>query len=193
MNESAHKDKKDVTVFGFWLYIMSDCLLFAALFATFAVLRFSYAGGPSADDLFHVPYVLLETLILLTSSFTCGLALISTYRNNRNQILLWLAITALLGMGFLGLEINEFFDILSISASWQTSAFLSAFFTLVGTHGLHVTAGILWMIVLMVHIWRRGISDTTTRRILCLALFWHFLDIIWIFIFSFVYLLPLTS
>lgn len=194
MNPATHQEhKNDVTVFGFWLYIMSDCLLFASLFATFAVLRFSTAGGPDAEMLFRLPYVLLETLVLLTSSFTCGLALMALHKGRKNILLLSLAVTGILGAIFLGLEINEFREILVSGASWQTSAFLSAFFTLLGTHGAHVTAGIIWIVVLLVHAASHGITESTERRLTSFALFWHFLDIIWIFIFSFVYLLPLTS
>lgn len=191
MSHAAHIDKKDTTVFGFWLYIMSDCLLFASLFATFAVLRLNSAGGPTAEELFSLPFVLLETLVLLTSSFTCGLAVIAMHKGSQRQVLASLAATGLLGLAFLGLEIHEFIDLATGGASWQVSAFLSAFFTLVGTHGLHVSLGLIWMLVLAAQIWRKGLTEVTIRRLMCLALFWHFLDVIWIFIFSFVYIYPL--
>lgn len=191
MSHAAHIDKKDTTVFGFWLYIMSDCLLFASLFATFAVLRLNSAGGPTAEELFSLPFVLLETLVLLTSSFTCGLAVIAMHKGSQRQVLASLAATGLLGLAFLGLEIHEFIDLATNGASWQVSAFLSAFFTLVGTHGVHVSLGFIWMLVIAAQIWRKGLTEVTVRRLMCLALFWHFLDVIWIFIFSFVYIYPL--
>ena len=177
--------------FGFWLYIMSDCLLFASLFATFAVLRLNVAHGPTADDIFSLPFVLLETLILLSSSFTCGLALLSMYENRRTKALFWLATTVFLGGSFVLLELKEFTQLVSDGNSWQISAFLSSFFTLVATHGLHVTLGLVWMLVLIAQIYIKGFTPAIERRFICLALFWHFLDIVWIVIFSYVYLIPL--
>ena len=191
MTTMTHIDTREKYAFGFWLYIMSDCLLFASLFATFAVLRNSVAEGPIAGDIFSLPFVLLETLILLSSSFTCGVALLSMYHGKKRNALIWLSATALLGTSFVGLELNEFSHLVFEGHSWQISAFLSAFFTLVGTHGLHVTLGLVWMLVLGVQIYLRGFSEAIERRFICLALFWHFLDIIWIFIFSFVYIIPM--
>ena len=137
------------TLFGFWVYLMTDCILFATLFATFAVLRNNTYGGPSGQELFELPFVLTETLILLTSSFTCGLAILAAHRQNRRHVLAWLGVTFLLGVAFLTLEIGEFSKLVGEGHSWRTSGFLSAFFTLVGTHGGHITAGLLWMGVLM--------------------------------------------
>lgn len=191
MSTSTHANISERSTFGFWLYIMSDCLLFATLFATFAVLRNNIASGPAAGDIFSLPFILLETLVLLTSSFTCGLSLIAMYKNRKMQSLTWLGVTAVLGIVFIALELTEFATLISDGHSWQASAFLSAFFTLVGTHGLHVIAGLLWMVLLIAQIHLKGFTPMIVRRFICLALFWHFLDIIWIFIFSFVYLIPM--
>lgn len=177
------------TLFGFWAYIMTDCVLFATLFATFAVMRHSTAGGPGAGELFSLPYVLVETMLLLTSSFSCGLALLAARQGSRGQTAIWLALTAGLGLGFLGLELHEFRNLAIEGNSWQRSGFLSAFFTLVGTHGAHITVGLLWIGVMLAQIIRQGLTAGNIRRILLLGLFWHFLDIVWIFIFSFVYLM----
>ena len=162
--ESAAQPDDSKTVFGFWVYLMTDCVLFASLFAVFAVLRGNTFGGPSGQELFSLPYVLAETLILLTSSFTCGLAVLAARRQAKTQVLWWFAITFLLGAAFLTLA-------------------------LVGTHGLHISAGLLWMVVLIKQIWRRGLTSHTVRRLTLLSLFWHFLDVIWIFIFTIVYLM----
>lgn len=178
----------DNITFGFWVYILSDCVLFAGLFATYAVLRGGTFGGPTPGELFSLPFVLVETLLLLTSSFTCGLAVLASHRHKKNWTLGLLALTLILGLSFVGMELSEFSRMVAEGHSWQVSAFLSAFFTLVGTHGLHVTLGALWMLVVMIHIWVRGLGAGTTRKLFLFSLFWHFLDIIWIFIFTFVYL-----
>jgi cytochrome o ubiquinol oxidase subunit 3 len=205
MNDAAHIDTKDPIrdtersngtgkyVFGFWLYIMSDCLLFASLFATFGVLQMNVAEGPMGADIFSLPFVLLETLILLTSSFTIGIALVSKNEGNIRHTLGWLFATAVLGASFVLLEISEFTRFILEGNGPHTSAFLSAFFTLVGTHGLHVSVGLIWMFVLMFQLYRKGFTPTIDRRLMCLVLFWHFLDIIWIFIFSFVYLMQIMA
>jgi cytochrome o ubiquinol oxidase subunit III len=177
----------DTKIFGFWLYLMTDLVIFAVLFATFVVLRASTFGGPSARELFHIPLALAETLILLTSSFTCSLATLSVYREQKNQTIVWFIVSFVLGMFFLVLEISEFFSFIGTGAGPQRSAFLSSFFALVGTHGLHVSIGLLWMLVAIFQIWFRGLSPFAVSRILRLALFWHFLDVIWIFIFTTVY------
>lgn len=182
----------DKTIFGFWIYIMTDCVLFASLFATFAVLRMNTYGGPSGKDLFNPPYVLLETLILLTSSFTCGLAMLAAKRNQKNLVLALFGLTFLLGLSFLGLEIHEFNHFISMGDSWRRSGFLSAFFTLVGTHGLHITVGLIWMGVMMLQVLRKGLNRNTIRRLTLLSLFWHFLDIVWIFIFTIVYMMGVS-
>jgi len=176
-------------IFGFWVYLMTDCVLFATLFATYAVLHNNTYGGPPASELFSLPFVLIETLILLTSSFTAGLALLAARRSNKTQVITWLAITFILGAAFLGMELNEFANLVHEGNSWQRSGFLSAFFTLVATHGLHISIGLLWLIALVVQIVRRGFTKSTVQRLTMFGLFWHFLDIVWIFIFTFVYLM----
>jgi cytochrome o ubiquinol oxidase subunit 3 len=186
-NEQQEHDQKNL--FGFWLYLMTDCMVFASLFATYAVLSNATNGGPSGVELFDLDYVLLQTIILLSSSFTIGMALIQGYRNNRPAVLNWLLATGLLGLSFIGLELNEFSQLIGEGHSWQASAFLSAFFTLVGTHGLHITIGLLWLGVVAWQIHRHGITHAIQRRLLMFTLFWHFLDLIWIFIFTIVYLM----
>jgi cytochrome o ubiquinol oxidase subunit 3 len=178
----------DKTNFGFWVYLMTDCVLFASLFATYAVLQAGTAHGPSGREIFDMPFVLAETLILLTSSFTCGLALLAARANKKNGLIIWLAVTGLLGAAFLGMELYEFSHLVRGGHGWQQSAFLSAFFTLVGTHGLHITAGLIWVGVLLAQIIKTGLNHHVFRRITLFSLFWHFLDIIWIFIFTIVYL-----
>lgn len=174
---------------GFWVYLMTDCVLFASLFATFAVLRGNTFGGPSGADLFDLNFVLIETMILLVSSFTVGLAVLGASRGYKKQTLVWLAITFALGIAFLAMELTEFAHLVNEGYGWQRSAFLSSFFTLVATHGLHITVGLLWMIVVTVRLWKFKFKQTDIRRLSLLGLFWHFLDIIWIFIFSIVYLI----
>lgn len=176
------------TLLGFWIYLMTDCVLFASLFATYAVLHHNTFGGPSGSELFSLPYVLTETLILLTSSFTSGLGMLAARRLDRRQVFIWFGVTFLLGLSFLGMELSEFHRLAAEGNSWQRSGFLSAFFTLVGTHGLHITSGLLWMAVMMKQIFRHGLTTPNIRRLTLLSLFWHFLDIIWIFIFTIVYL-----
>ncbi len=180
-------------VFGFWLYLMTDCVLFASLFATYAVLHKNTFGGPGANELFSTSYALAETLILLTSSFSVGLAILYAHSRQKDKIMLLLAITFVLGLAFLGLELNEFHHLAAEGNSWRRSGFLSAFFTLVGTHGLHITSGLIWMAVMAARIKSLGLTKTNIRRLTMLSLFWHFLDIIWIFIFTIVYLLGATQ
>jgi cytochrome o ubiquinol oxidase subunit 3 len=177
------------SIFGFWVYLMTDCVLFASLFATFCVLRGATFGGPGGSDLFSMPFVLMETLALLTSSFTCGLGLLAARAGVKRQVLILYGVTFLLGIFFLTLEISEFRHLAQEGNSWRRSGFLSAFFTLVATHGLHITAGLLWMATLMVRTVKSGIGRTGLRQLTMLSLFWHFLDIIWIFIFTIVYLM----
>lgn len=177
------------TLFGFWVYLMTDCVLFATLFATFAVLRHNTAGGEPAAELFSMPFVLTETLLLLTSSFTCGLALLAAKSGYRRLTVAAFALTALLGLAFLGMELAEFRELVHEGNGWTRSAYLSAFFTLVGTHGLHIAVGLLWIGVMLVQVLRRGLIAPVVRRLSLLGLFWHFLDIVWIFIFTFVYLM----
>lgn len=189
---AIHHDDAEIydrTLFGFWLYILTDCILFSILFATYAVLRDGTFGGPTATELFSLPFALVETLILLTSSFLCGLAMLAAHKKERNWVLALFSATFLLGASFLVMELTEFTELVEAGHTWQTSAFLSAFFTLVGTHGLHITFGLLWIAVMLFIVWKRGLIPSTHRRLACLSLFWHFLDVIWIFIFTFVYLL----
>jgi len=180
-----HADKK---VFGFWVYLMTDLLMFAALFATYAVLKDNTFGGPSGKELFSLPFVLAETLILLTSSFTCGLMSLAAERGKKNQVIVWLTVTFLLGASFLGMELTEFHRLVIEGHGPSANAFLSSFFTLVGTHGLHIAAGLLWIAVLTAVVWKRGVTEHVKNQLTRLALFWHFLDLVWIFIFTIVYL-----
>ncbi|HEU4913802.1 MAG TPA: cytochrome o ubiquinol oxidase subunit III [Candidatus Saccharimonadales bacterium] len=187
--DRRHQEMASKTTIGFWLYLMTDCVLFASLFATFAVLRSNTDGGPGGAELFSLPYVLAETLVLLTSSFTAGMAILAAQRKDKQLVLTWFAITCMLGLSFLALELSEFQGLVAEGNSFTRSAFLSAFFTLVGTHGLHITVGLLWMGVLMHQIHTRGLTPHTLRRMTLLGMFWHFLDVIWIFIFTIVYML----
>lgn len=186
---NRHQQADAKTIFGFWVYLMTDCVLFASLFAAFAVLRGNTFGGPAGNELFSLPFVLTETLVLLTSSFTAGLGLLSARRGDRNRVLVFFGITMLLGVFFLTMEVTEFHKLALEGNSWRRSGFLSAFFTLVGTHGAHITTGLVWMAVMLFNVARRGLSATTIKRLTMLSLFWHFLDIIWIFIFTIVYLM----
>lgn len=187
--ESHVKATSDKNIFGFWVYLMTDCVLFSILFATFAVLRHSTNGGSTGQELFSLPFVLAETLILLTSSFVCGLGLIAVQQGKKQAALLAFAATFALGAAFLMLEVYEFHKLAAEGNSWRQSGFLSSFFALVGTHGLHITAGLLWLVTLCWHITRRGFSEVLRRRLAMFGLFWHFLDVVWIFIFSIVYLM----
>jgi len=177
------------TQLGFWIYIMSDCLLFSVLFAAYGVLGGNYAAGPSPKDLFDLNVVALNTTMLLLSSITYGFAMLSMQENRVARTQLWLAVTALFGLSFIGIELHEFYGMISEGATPQRSAFLSSFFTLVGTHGLHVTTGLVWMVTLMVQVGQRGLIEANRRRLLCLSMFWHFLDVVWIGVFTFVYLM----
>jgi cytochrome o ubiquinol oxidase subunit III len=176
-------------VFGFWIYIMSDCILFATLFAVYAVLHTHTYGGPHGKELFSLPFVLTETMILLTSSFTYGLAMLARTTGNKKIVIGWLWVTFFLGLSFLSMEIYEFHNMYVEGHTWATSAFLSAFFTLVSTHGLHVSMGLLWMLTMIFQVNKHGITPVTKTKLTCLGLFWHFLDIVWIFVFSVVYLM----
>jgi cytochrome o ubiquinol oxidase subunit III len=177
------------TMLGFWIYLMSDCLIFAVLFATFGVLGANYAQGPTPAELFDLPLVAVNTAMLLFSSITYGFAMLEARRKRVGATQAWLAITALFGMAFVGIELYEFNHMIHEGAGPQRSAFLSSFFALVGTHGLHVTFGIIWIAVLMIQVGVRGVQPANYRRLACLSLFWHFLDVIWIGVFTFVYLM----
>ncbi|WP_124079167.1 cytochrome o ubiquinol oxidase subunit III [Pigmentiphaga humi] len=183
-----HHDDGSKTVLGFWIYLMSDLLIFSVLFATFAVLSGATAGGPRGSELFDLSFVLTETMLLLVSSVTFGMAMQGLHAGRRGRVLAWMAVTFLFGAGFIAMEIYEFHHLISEGAGPGRSAYLSAFFTLVGTHGLHVTSGLIWMLVMMHMVSRYGLDPIVRRRMACLSLFWHFLDLVWICVFTFVYL-----
>ncbi|NKC04775.1 cytochrome o ubiquinol oxidase subunit III [Brucella haematophila] len=187
LTEDHHPENS--TMLGFWLYLMSDCLIFAVLFATYGVLGRNYAAGPSPADLFDLNLVAINTAMLLLSSITYGFAMLQMQRDDKTATLFWLGITGIFGALFLAIEIYEFSHLIREGAGPGRSAFLSSFFTLVGTHGLHVTFGIIWLITLMLQVMRHGLIVENRRRLMCLSMFWHFLDVIWIGVFSFVYLL----
>ena len=184
--ESEHAPSH--SVFGFWLYLMTDCVLFASLFAAFAVMAHQFAGGPSGKDLFDIPGVALETAVLLLSSITYGFAMLGAHKRKSGVVLGWLAITFVLGLAFLWFEMQEFSHLIAEGAGPSRSAFLSAFFTLVGTHGLHVTVGLCWLLIMMLQIGTLGFRPIVRQRFFCFGLFWHALDIVWIGVFTIVYL-----
>ena len=184
-----HHHPENGTLLGFWMYLMSDCLIFACLFATYAVLGRNYAGGPTGAELFDLPLVAVNTSLLLLSSITYGFAMLEMQKKKLKAVLVWLAITGLLGAGFIGLELYEFMHLIHEGAGPQRSGFLTAFFALVATHGLHVTFGIVWLITLMTQLGKHGLTTENIRRLMCLSMFWHFLDVIWIGVFSVVYLM----
>ncbi len=196
-NELEHMNAESIqqdntTGFGMWMYLMTDFVLFASFFAVYAVLHVNTAGGVSASSIFSPPYVLIETLVLLTSSFVCGLALNAAKNNNKLQVVFWLSITAILGSLFVTMEFSEFGKLIESGNSWQQSGFLSSYFALVGTHGLHIIMGLLWVGALMISIANKGLTRANNRKLMLWSMFWHFLDVIWIFIFTIVYLLPLV-
>ncbi len=184
-DEMTHEEAADDrTMFGFWVYLMTDLLMFAVLFAVFAVLLNSTDGGPGATDLLSPQIALINTVLLLTSSFTVGLGL---------QAVTWFGLTFLLGAAFLGVELYEFYELIHHGHTMQSSAFLSAFFVLLSTHGLHIAAGLLWLGIILIYVLKRGLTRSNVRKLALLSLFWHFLDIVWIFIFTVVYLMPFTG
>ena len=176
------------TLLGFWIYLLSDLMVFGSLFATFGVLAHSYAAGPSGGDLFDLKLIAVNTAILLVSSITYGFAMLAMQKRNARGTIGWLAVTGVLGLAFLAIELYEFHHLIHLGAGPQRSAFLSAFFALVGTHGLHVSAGLLWLLIMFIQIKQNGLTPTNKTRMACLSLFWHFLDLIWIGVFSVVYL-----
>jgi len=184
-----HQDTFSKTTQGFWLYLMTDCLVFASLFCTYAVLHNHVFGGPSSHEIFNLTTSFVETMILLFSTVTCGFGMLAALKSDKNQILAWLGLSFLLGASFVAIELTEFTHLVQEGYSWKRSAFLTSFFTLVGTHGLHVSVGLLWMGVMMTQIYWLGVTVHTFRRLAVFSLFWHFLDLVWIFIFTFVYLM----
>lgn len=187
--EYEQVEKADKAQLGFWLYLMTDAMLFASLFATYMILRHNVNDGPGTHELFSLTFVLAETVILLTSSYTVGLANIALRHRQWREFIGYFATTIVLGVAFLALEIGEFGQLVHEGYTWQTSAFLSAFFTLVGTHGAHILVGIIWAAVLGWAMYRQGVNRDLERKFGLFALFWHFLDIVWIFIFTIVYVL----
>jgi len=191
--ESEHPDAVANHAFGFWLYLMTDLVLFAAIFAAFAVLSHSYAGGSTGKELFDLPYTFGETMLLLFSSVTYGMAVLAMYRGKKNIVLTWLGVTFLLGIGFISMEVNEFYRMILDGNGPQRSGFLSAFFTLVGTHGTHVTFGLIWMATMVGQVVIKGLTVPIQSRLMRLGMFWHFLDIVWIGVFTIVYLMGSTQ
>jgi cytochrome o ubiquinol oxidase subunit 3 len=181
-------DAAEIQAFGFWIYLMSDLVLFATLFAAFGVIGQNYAGGPTGKELFDLPYLFGETMFLLFSSGAYGMAVLALHDDKQGLVLLWLGITFLLGLGFVSMEINEFHGMIAAGNGPQRSGFLSAFFTLVGTHGAHVTCGLIWMAVMIGQVLIKGLTTPVRSRLMRLSMFWHFLDIVWIGVFSLVYL-----
>ena len=176
-------------IFGFWIYLMSDAVIFALLFATYASMSHNYAGGPTGKELFDLNNVFYETLTLLISTLTCGFAMLSLSRNKKKWVLSWLGFTFLSGLTFILMEYNEFHSLISQGAGPDRSGFLSAFFTLIGTHGLHVVVGLIWLLVMITQIMSKGLTSPVCSRLFRFSLFWHFLDLVWVGIFSMVYLL----
>lgn len=184
-----HAGADSIDVFGFWLYILSDCIVFATIFGVFVVLRYNFFGQADILKFTDLNYVFIETLALLASSFTFGLSIISMYRGHLNSVIRWLMITFILGAIFVGMELNEFSNLVHEGFGWQSNAAMSAFFTLVGTHGLHVSIGLLWIIASIFQLNKFGLNNAMKRRMTYLGLFWAFLDIVWIFLFTIVYLM----
>lgn len=190
MMEEAEAAAEDRTMFGFWIYIMTDLLMFAILFAVYAVLRNSTDGGLGAADLLNPDLAFVETLLLLTSSFTVGIGLIAARQGKKTQAVNWLVATFLLGLAFLCIEVYEFYELVHEGQTMQLNAFLSAFFVLLGTHGAHILSGLIWLAIILFFVAKRGLTRSNVRKLALLSLFWHFLDVVWIFIFTVVYLMP---
>ncbi|WP_020061536.1 cytochrome aa3 quinol oxidase subunit III [Bacillus sp. 123MFChir2] len=181
-------EQSRLNILGFWIFLGAEIVLFATLFASYLVLAGRTADGPTPAQIFEVKPVMIETLLLLTSSFTCGIAIHEMRKENKNGMLLWFIITLLLGAGFLYMEIEEFMMYVGQGATLQTSGFLSGFFVLLGTHGAHVTGGIIWATCVIIQILKRGLTPVTARKVFIISLYWHFLDVVWIFIYTLVYL-----
>jgi cytochrome o ubiquinol oxidase subunit 3 len=192
LDHQDHPDMEEVRTFGFWIYLMTDVILFGTLFATYIVLQGNTDGGPGPEDLFQMGGVIASTFILLTSSYTSGLAVLAMNQGNLKALMRWLSVTVILGLSFIVLEVSEFIHLVNEGATMGTSAFLSTFYTLVGTHGLHVTLGLVWMISLIIQLAKQGITPVTKRKVNVISLFWHFLDVVWIFVFTIVYLMGVS-
>ncbi|WP_411345169.1 cytochrome o ubiquinol oxidase subunit III [Paenibacillus sp. WLX1005] len=188
-HDHGHHDPQELKLLGFWIFLITDVVLFGTLFATYVVLHHNTAGGPSASEIFEMPGVIAETFILLTSSFTSGLAVLAMNQGKVKQLISWLAVTWVLGAAFIFLEVDEFIKMVHEGFNFGTSAFATSFFTLVGTHGLHVSMGLGWMLLIMIQLGRKGITDVTRGKVNVLSLYWHFLDAVWIFLLSVVYLM----
>ena len=184
-----HGLAQERTLFGFWIYLMTDLLMFAALFACYVVLHGNTFGGPTSTNLLNLPFALIETILLLTSSFTCGVGVVFARQEDFKKTILFFSLTFFLGIAFLSMELWEFTHLFLEGHTFQSSAFLSAFFTLLGTHGLHIFFGLFWMVLLFISLAKKGLTHGSIRKLTLLSLFWHFLDIVWIFIFTIVYLI----
>ncbi|MEI6531371.1 MAG: cytochrome o ubiquinol oxidase subunit III [Chlamydiota bacterium] len=184
-----HQDTFSKTTLGFWMYLMTDCLIFVTLFCAYAVLHTSTFGGPSSKDLYSLPMAFTETIVLLLSSATCGLGVLAAVKNHKKSAMLWLSVAFICGASFVSMELAEFSGLVAEGNSWTRSAFLTSFFALVGTHGLHVSIGLFWLLVIIGQLFFKGITKETFRRLVVFSMFWHFLDLVWIFIFTFVYLM----
>jgi cytochrome o ubiquinol oxidase subunit 3 len=193
VGEAGPAPKRIVVTYGFWIFLLSDIVMFSALFASYAVLGRATADGPTGVELFSQVSVAIETACLLVSSYTCGLMSLAVNSRRRAAIYLFALVTFVLGAAFLNLEIREFAAMIARGASPERSAFLSAFFALVGCHGLHVTAGLVWLVVMMAQVAIKGLRPNVERRLLCFALFWHALDIVWVWLFTVVYLMGIRS
>jgi cytochrome o ubiquinol oxidase subunit 3 len=191
--EAGPASKRIVVAYGFWIFLLSDIVMFSALFAAYAVLLRATAGGPTGAGLFNQTVAAIETACLLLSSYTCGLMSLSVGSRHSVAFYCGALLTFLLGASFLALELREFVDMVALGATPQRSAFLSAFFTLVGCHGMHVAAGLIWLVVMMAQVAVKGFRPMVERRLLCFALFWHALDIIWVWLFTVVYLMGVLS
>ncbi|WWO96946.1 MAG: cytochrome o ubiquinol oxidase subunit III [Candidatus Dasytiphilus stammeri] len=193
--ESAYNNIHDNKVFGFWIYLMSDCILFAALFATYAVMVNNTANGPTGKDIFHLPFIFAETMVLLFSSITEGMCMLSINKTNIviKKVIFWLGLTFILGLFFLFMELYEFYNLIHNDFGPSSSGFLSSLFTLVGTHGIHVFAGLIWILILIYQVTKKKISSDLVTRLSCFSLFWHFLDVIWICLFTVVYLVGIMK
>ncbi len=185
----THHDPTSNTLFGFWAYLMTDVVLFATFFAAYAVLQTHTAAGPGAKDLFSLPFALTETIVLLLSSFTCGIAMLFAPLRNQKKLISWLGVTFLLAVAFMYMELSEFYRLASEGNSWRESAFLSSYFGLIGVHGLHIVVGLIVMVGFVVQLIKMGFTEVVLRRLNCLRIYWHFLYLIWIFTFAIVYLI----